>query len=107
MKINAKYCRLTADPEYIETKNGGTLFKFRFAYNDSKKNAKGEWETVNSSFYTGISFGDTADALAMEGLEKGSAIHINAGKIVMEKWEDKEGQTRYTPTVTIFEYELP
>lgn len=108
MKVSAKYCRLTADPEYMETKNGGTLFKFRFAYNDQKKNPKTEeWETVNSSFYSGVAFGDTADALAMEGLEKGSAIHIVSGKIVMDKWEDKEGNTRYTPSVTIFEYEIP
>ncbi len=107
MKVNAKYCRLTADPEYVTTKNGATRFSFRFAYNSQKKNAKGEYETFNSSFYSGVAWGDTADALAMEGLEKGDAFHIVAGTLIMEEWEDKEGNKRTSPNVTIFEYEIP
>lgn len=107
MNVTAKYCRLVNEPEYTTSKNGKTMFKFRFAVNDRRKNANGEYETVNSSFYSATAFGETADGLAMEGLKKGSAFHLTSGRLVMEEWEDKQGNKRLSPNVTIFEYELP
>jgi single-strand DNA-binding protein len=107
MNVTAKYCRLVNDPEYTTTKNGKPMFKFRFAVNERRKNEQGEYETTNSSFYSAVAYNDTADGLAMEGLKKGSAFHITGAKLVMEEWEDKQGNKRLTPNVTIFEYELP
>jgi single-stranded DNA-binding protein len=96
-----------SEPEYSTSKNGKPMYKFRFAVNDRRKNSEGEWETVNSSFYSAAAFGDTADGLAMEGLAKGKAFHLTNGKLVMEEWEDKQGNKRISPNVTIFEYEIP
>lgn len=83
------------------------MFIFRFAVNDRKKNEQGDYETSNTSFYNAVAYGDTADGLAMESLKKGSAFHLTGAKLIMEEWEDKDGNKRTSPKVTIFEYELP
>lgn len=94
---------LTDTPEIRFTKDGRGVTTFTLAQSDSRKNDAGEWETT-ANLYLRVSLWDTdrhtwTDALA--GLDKGTKLVVR-GKLVTNKWQDKEGNTRSQNEVQAF-----
>lgn len=94
---------LTDTPEIRFTPNGRGVATFTLAQSDSRKNDAGEWETT-ANLYLRVSLWDSqrvawTDALA--GLDKGTKMVVR-GKLITNKWQDKEGNTRSQVEVQAF-----
>lgn len=87
---------LGTDPESKEIGNDTTLTKFSLATSEKYKDRSGEW-VEQTEWHNVELFGKVAE-IAVKFLQKGSQVLIE-GKIKTDKWEDKEGNTRYTTKV--------
>ena len=90
---------LGQDPEVRYTPNGSAITSLSLATSESWKDKntgqmqeKTEWHRVSM-------FGKLAE-IAGEYLRKGSQIYIE-GKLQTRKWQDKQGQDRYTTEVVV------
>ena len=82
--------RLTATPELRQTKSGHSVCDVSIAVNRMKE---GETDFVDVTLW-----GKTAE-LASKHLDKGRFINV-LGRLQQDKWEDKEGNKRYSMSVT-------
>ena len=94
---------LTDTPEIRFTKDGRGVTSFTLAQSDNRKTDAGEWETT-ANLYLRVTLWDTdrhtwTDVLA--GLSKGTKMVVR-GKLVTNKWQDKEGNTRSQNEVQAF-----
>ncbi len=87
---------LGKDPEVRYLDSGVAVANFSLATTESYKNKEGErvsqTEWHNSVLWRGLA------EVAEKWLKKGSSVYIE-GKIRHRKWEDKEGNTRYTTEI--------
>ncbi len=83
---------LGADPETRTTAGGTTVCNLRVAVSEKVK--KGDTWVDETEWFRVVCFGKTAEQVA-KFCTKGRAVWIE-GKIRTNKWEDKEGATRYT-----------
>ena len=81
--------RLTKDPELRKTKSGHSVCDVSLAINRMKD---GEVDFVDVTLW-----GKTAE-LASEHLVKGRFINV-LGRLQQDKWQDKEGNNRYSLNV--------
>ena len=96
---------ITRDGELRATVNGTPVLTFGVAFNDSRKNAAGEWEDI-PNFVDCVMFGTRAEGIAPYML-KGTKVFI-AGKLRWSQWEDKQtGQKRSKIEVIIDDIEWP
>lgn len=94
---------LTDTPEVRYTPNGRGVTTFTLAQSDSRKNDQDEWETT-ANCYLRVSLWDSqrvAWTEALAGLGKGTKLVVR-GKLVTNKWQDKEGNTRSQLEVQAF-----
>jgi single-strand DNA-binding protein len=83
--------RLGKDPETRYTKDGSAVTSISIACGWKSKNGEGtEWVPI-------VFFGRQAE-IAGEYLRKGSQCYVG-GRFHTEKWQDKEGATRYTTKI--------
>ena len=95
---------LGADPETRYMPNGDAVANIRLATTESwKDKASGEkreiteWHRV--VFYRGLA------EIAGKYLKKGSTVYVE-GRIRTRKWQDKEGQERYTTEIEANEMQM-
>jgi single-strand DNA-binding protein len=89
--------RLGKDPETRYTSAGLAVTNFSGASDHSfKKNEEWQKETEWTRM---VAFGKTAERIG-EQLKKGSLVYVE-GRLKTNKWEDKEGNTRYNTDVVI------
>jgi single-strand DNA-binding protein len=94
---------LGADPEVRYTQNGTAIANFRVATTetwkkpDGSKEEKTEWHKVVAWNRLGEICG--------EYLSKGSRVYIE-GKIETRKWQDKDGNDRYTTEIVAREMKM-
>ena len=91
--------RLGKEPDVRYTQAGEAIANITLATSESwkdkntgKKNEKTEWHRV--VFFGGIA------GIVGEYLHKGSNIYLE-GKLQTRKWQDKEGQDKYTTEVVV------
>lgn len=88
--------RVGADPEMRYTQSGQAICNLRIAtdesYNDKDGNRveRTEWHSV-------VAFQRSAE-LCNQYLHKGSLVYVE-GKLATRKWQDKNGQDRYTTEI--------
>jgi single-strand DNA-binding protein len=88
--------RLGADPDIKYTQGGSPIANLRIATDESYTDRDGnrqertEWHTV-------VAFQRTAE-ICQQYLHKGSLVYIE-GKLQTRKWQDKQGQERYTTEI--------
>ena len=90
---------LGQDPEVRHTANNNAITNISIATSESWKDkntgqmqSKTEWTKV-------VFFGKLAE-IAGEYLRKGSQVYVE-GKLQTRKWQDKQGQDRYTTEVVV------
>lgn len=93
--------RLGTDPEARRTSSGDLIVSMRVVTSDTwrdkstgEKKEKSEWHTV-------VIFNQNIAKTAEQYLKKGNIVFIS-GKIRTRKWEDQNGNTRYS-TETVLE----
>jgi len=88
---------LGADPEVKYTGGGSAVANLRIATTESWKDRNTGEQVDRTEWHNIVLFGRTAE-IAGEYLRKGSQIYIE-GRLQTRKWQDKEGQDRYTTEV--------
>jgi single-strand DNA-binding protein len=83
-------------PELRTTQSGQSVLSMRMATNERYKNNDGEW-VDRAEWHSIVVWGKRAEALS-KILSKGSPLLIE-GRLQTRKWEDKEGNTRYTTEI--------
>ena len=87
---------LGADPEVRYTTGGDAVTSIRLATTDTWKDKNGE-KQERTEWHRVVFFGKTAE-IAGEYLKKGSQVYVE-GRLQTRKWQDKEGQDRYTTEI--------
>lgn len=90
---------IAAEPKLFD-KGETAVLRFPVAVNDRVKNAQGEWEN-RPNFFDCVVFGARAKGLN-QWLAKGMKVAVS-GKLRQSKWEDKEGNKRYSVEITAYE----
>ena len=87
---------LGKDPEIRHLDTGVSVANFSLATTESYNNKQGE--RVNQTEWHNIVVWRGLADVAEKYLNKGSSVYIE-GKIQTRKWEDKEGNTRYSTDI--------
>ena len=91
---------LGQDPEVKEFSNGGRVCNLRLATSDTWKD-KNTGERRESTQWHRVSiYSEGLIKVVEQYLSKGSQVYIE-GKLETRKWQDKEGNDRYTTEITI------
>ena len=87
---------LGADPETRYLPSGDAVTNIRMATTDTWKDKNGE-KQEHTEWHRIAFFGKIAE-IAGEYLKKGSPVYVE-GRIRTRKWQDKEGQERYSTEI--------
>ena len=87
---------LGKDPEVRYLDSGVAVANFSLATTENYKNKEGE--RVSQTEWHNIVLWRGLAEVAEKWLKKGSSVYIE-GKIRTRKWEDKEGNTRYSTEI--------
>ena len=79
------------DVEVTTIPNGSTVSKFSLATSENYKDKSGEWQE-KTEWHNIVCWKD------LSRLNKGDSIYLE-GKITTRKWQDKDGNNRYTTEV--------
>jgi len=87
---------LGKDPEIRRLEGGTAVGKFPIATNENYKDQSGEWQT-KTEWHDVVVWRGLAER-AERDLKKGSLAFVE-GKLTHRKWQDKEGNNRYTTEI--------
>lgn len=87
---------LGKDPEVRYLDNGVAVANFSLATTENYKNKEGE-KVSQTEWHNVVLWRGLAE-VAEKWLKKGSSVYIE-GKIRTRKWQDKEGNTRYSTEI--------
>ena len=93
---------LGADPEVRYSQNGTAVANFRVATTETWKKEGGKEE--QTEWHRVVTFGRLAE-ICGEYLSKGSKVYIE-GRIQTRKWEDRDGNPRYTTEIVAREMKM-
>ena len=85
------------DPEVRETK-AGNIVNLTMATSEKYTDKSGQ-KQENTEWHNLVVFGKLADVVA-KYVKKGDKLYVE-GSITTRKWEDKEGNTRYTTEIKV------
>lgn len=88
--------RLGQDPEIRYTQSNTAVANLSIATNERFKDSMGEWKE-RTEWHRVVAWGRKAE-ICQQYLKKGSQVYIE-GPIQTRKWEDRDGQTRYTTEI--------
>lgn len=94
---------LGRDPEIRHLEGGSMVTKFPIATNENYQDRSGEWQT-KTEWHDIVCWGPMAER-AEKSLKKGNLTYVE-GKISKRKWQDKEGNDRYTTEIVCSTYKL-
>jgi single-strand DNA-binding protein len=93
---------LGKDPEVRYTQSGAAVTNFSVATTRAFKSGE-DWKE-ETEWHNIVVFGRTAERCS-EYLQKGSQVYIE-GRIQTRKWEDRDGNTRYTTEIVAFDVQF-
>ena len=95
--------RLGQDPELKYTQSGVAVLQVSLATDTSWKDQDGNQQT-KTEWHRVVTFGRLAE-ICGEYLSKGSKVYIE-GRIQTRKWEDRDGNPRYTTEIVAREMKM-
>lgn len=95
---------LGSDPETRYLPNGGAVTNINVATSESWKDKQTGQKQERTEWHKIVFFGKLAE-IAGEYLRKGSKVYVE-GSIRTRKWQDKEGQDRYTTEIVASEMQM-
>lgn len=90
---------LGGDPETRYTSSGDPITNITLATSDTWKDKQTGQQHERTEWHRVVFFGALAK-VASEFLRKGSQVYV-AGSLRTRKWQDKDGQDRYTTEVVV------
>lgn len=94
---------LGKDPEIKHFDNGGAVGKFSVATNENYMDKSGEWQK-KTEWHDVVVWNKQAER-AERSLQKGMMVYVE-GKLTHRKWQDDQGNNRYTTEVVANTYRL-
>ncbi len=94
---------LGADPEVRYSQNGTAVANFRIATTEVWKKQDGSKEE-NTEWHRIVAFARLGE-ICGEYLSKGSKVYIE-GRLQTRKWDDRDGNTRYTTEIVAREMKM-
>lgn len=91
---------LGKDPEVRSTQSGGQIANLNIATSESWKDKNSGERQERTEWHRVSIYNDALAKLAGQYLKKGSKVYIE-GQLETRKWQDKDGQDRYTTEVVI------
>lgn len=95
---------LGADPEVRYMTNGDCVCNIRLATTETWKD-KASGEQQEATEWHRVTFYRRLGEVAGQYLKKGSQVYIE-GKLTTRKWQDKDGQDRYTTEIVANEMKM-
>ncbi len=95
---------LGQDPETRYMPSGSAVTNLRIATNESWKDKQTGEQKDRTEWHSVAMFGRLAE-IAAEYLRKGSQVYIE-GKLRTRKWQDKDGNDRYTTEIIADEMQM-
>lgn len=86
------------DPELKYSKAGKAYMRLRLVSKERQRNASGQWEDGQETFFNLTVFGKPAEMLAESNAGKGSRV-VFSGKARMESWTNKDGVEKWDLSV--------
>ncbi len=90
---------LGADPEVRYTPNGSAVTNLSVATSESWKDRQTGQPQEKTEWHRVVIFGKLAE-IAGQYLRKGSKVYLE-GKLQTRKWQDQQGQERYTTEIVV------
>lgn len=87
---------LGKDPEVRHLESGATVARFSMATNENYRDKSGNWQTL-TEWHDIVAWRNLAERVERD-LKKGSLVFVE-GKLTTRKWQDREGNDRYTTEV--------
>jgi single-strand DNA-binding protein len=94
---------LGKDPETRAMQNGDKVVTLRVATTESWKDKTTGERKEKTEWHSVVIFNENLAKVAEQYLKKGSKVYIE-GQLQTRKWQDKEGQERYTTEVVLQRY---
>ena len=94
---------LGADPDIRQSGNGNVIANLNIATGEAWKDQQGQLQE-RTEWHRVVMFGRTAE-IARDYLRKGSKLYLE-GKLQTRKWQDKNGQDRYTTEIVANEFQM-
>jgi single-strand DNA-binding protein len=94
---------LGADPEIRQSPNGSVVANLNIATGEAWKDQQGNLQE-RTEWHRVVMFGRTAE-IARDYLKKGSKLYLE-GRLQTRKWQDKNGQDRYTTEIVANEMQM-
>lgn len=92
------------DPDVRYTQDGRAIANISLATTDSWKD-KNTGETVDKTEWHRVVFFNRLGEIVAEYLKKGSQVYVE-GRLQTRKWQDKEGNDRYTTEIVANEMQM-
>ena len=92
------------DPEFKPFDGGGGVANLSIATNESWKDKNTGEKVEKTEWHRVVAFGKLAEIIKSY-LKKGSQVYIE-GKIQTRKWQDKEGNDRYSTEIVANEMQM-
>lgn len=94
---------LGADPDVRTSPNGSVIANLNVATGEAWKDQQGQLQE-RTEWHRVVLFGRTAE-VARDYLRKGSKVYLE-GRLQTRKWQDKNGQDRYTTEIVANEMQM-
>jgi single-strand DNA-binding protein len=91
---------LGADPEIRHTQDGRPICNLRVATSESWRDKSSGERREKTEWHNVVIFNEGLCKIAEQYLRKGSKIYLE-GQLQTRKWQDREGQDRYTTEVVL------
>ncbi|MCZ2159182.1 single-stranded DNA-binding protein [Bartonella sp. 220] len=94
---------LGADPESKTMNSGAEVVNFRMATSESYTDKSTNQKVSKTEWHSVVVFNPHLAKIALQYLNKGSKVYIE-GQLQTRKWQDKNGQERYTTEIILPHY---
>jgi single-strand DNA-binding protein len=91
---------LGADPEIRHTQDGRAIANLRIATSESWRDKTSGERREKTEWHRVVIFNENLARIAEQYLKKGSKVYVE-GSLQTRKWEDQQGQERYTTEVVL------
>lgn len=94
---------LGRDPEVRSFQNGGKVVNLRIATSENWKDKNTGERRERTEWHSVAIFNENLGRIAEQYLRKGSTVYIE-GQLETRKWQDKDGQDRYTTEIVLRQF---
>lgn len=95
--------RLGADPEVRRAQNGDAIVSMRIATSETWRDKTSGEKRERTEWHTIVIFNQNLCKVAEQYLKKGNLVFVE-GMLCTRKWQDRDGQDRYSTEVVLKAY---